>query len=363
MNKWINNNNFSFYDNVSTLKISTFKNIVIFDLDNTIIKTKSGKTFPINSDDWVFNYPNIPDVINSFDKTLIGIISNQKGLKTDIQIKDWQSKLNNMMKRINVHFVFSSFKDDRFRKPMIGSWEYLKDILKGLDVPNNNILYVGDAAGRTGDHTDTDLKFAQNCNFKFSTPEKFFKIKVPKQNLTISYPNLDYYTKIDFTKIITSITNNFDNKKILITMIGFPGCGKSYLRKLFINKFNKFKYNNKDDIKNKVISDNLVIKHNKDIDFIIDDNTNTNLKSRNELNKFYPNHYKIGIYFNYDLELAMHLNYMRMFWYGTELIKKVAYYALNKNFDIPSEKEFDYFVELNKLIPDFNLETNIKYYF
>ena len=31
MNKWINNNNFSFYDNVSTLKLSTFKNVVIFD--------------------------------------------------------------------------------------------------------------------------------------------------------------------------------------------------------------------------------------------------------------------------------------------------------------------------------------------
>ena len=69
MNKWINNNNFSFYDNVSTLKLSTFKNVVIFDLDNTIIKTKSGKTFPINSNDWIFNYSNVPDIINALDKS------------------------------------------------------------------------------------------------------------------------------------------------------------------------------------------------------------------------------------------------------------------------------------------------------
>ena len=70
---------------------------------------------------------------------------------------------------------------------------------------DKNSYYCGDALGRKRDFSDTDLKFALNCNFKFSTPEKFFNIKVPKQNLTISYPALDYYTKNDFNKII------FDN--------------------------------------------------------------------------------------------------------------------------------------------------------
>jgi len=42
------------------------------------------------------------------------------------------------------------------------------------------------------------------------------------------------------------------------------------LRKLFINEFNNFKYYNQDDIKNKVISNNLISKHNTNIDFIID---------------------------------------------------------------------------------------------
>jgi hypothetical protein len=138
---------------------------------------------------------------------------------------------------------------------------------------------------------------------------------------------------------------------------------ESYLRKLFINENNNFKYINNDDIKNKIINDKLINKHNKEINYIIDDNTNTTLKSRNDISKIYKDHFKIGIYFNYDIDTSMHLNYMRMFWYGYSLIKKVAYNTLNKKFNIPTEKEFDLLIELNKIIPEFDLETSVKYYF
>lgn len=362
---WINTLNYAFFENISSMSsvnLNKYKNIVIFDLDGTIIKTKSGKTFPINKNDWIFNYDNIVSFLNNLENTIIGIISNQKGLKSDGQIKDWEEKINQICKSINFHFVFASFKDDRYRKPMVSSWDFLKEQFKNLNIANSDIVYVGDAAGREGDHSDTDLKFALNCNFKFNTPEKFFKIKGSKQSLTITYPELIYYTKLQFNNIIKEITNKIkENNKVLITMIGFPSCGKSYLRKLIINEFNNFKYLNKDDIKNKVINDNLIHKHNSNIDFIIDDNTNTNLKTRKELNKNYETHYKIGIYFNYELDLAMHLNYIRMYWHGAELIKKVAYHTLNKGFEIPDGKEFDFLVQLDKIIPDF--ETSIKYYF
>jgi bifunctional polynucleotide phosphatase/kinase len=362
--KWINLESFTLFNNFSNIKIGNCKNVIIFDLDGTIIKTKSGKTFPTNFNDWVFNYGNVVEKINSVDNAIIGIISNQKGIKSDSQLKDWQTKLTNIMSQIKFHFVFASCKDDRYRKPMIGSWEYIKDnFLKELNIPTNQIIYVGDACGRTGDHADTDIKFAYNCGFKFSTPEKFFNIKVGKQIASITYPELEYYTKVEFNKMIKSITDCFNKDKILITMIGFPGCGKSFMRKYLINSYPDFKYINKDDAKSKIINDNLVSKKDPNIRFIIDDNTNTNLKNRTELYKLYKSHFKIGIYFDYELDLAMHLNYMRMYWYGAELIKKVAYHTLNKNFDIPNEKEFDLFVKLDKLIPDFNLESTMKYYF
>jgi bifunctional polynucleotide phosphatase/kinase len=365
-NKWINMPTFTFFDNVSsTIKVNNYKKIIIFDLDGTIIKTKSGKTFPINSNDWIFNYDNVINIFNTLkNDTIIGIISNQKGIKSEFQMTEWQSKLNNIMKQINFHFIFASFKDDRYRKPMIGSWIYIKEYLKGLDIRSDEIIYVGDACGREKDHNDTDIKFALNCNFKFYTPEKFFKIHVGKQIATITYPELVYYTKIDFNNIIEGITNNFkENDKVLITMIGFPACGKSFIRKLLINEYPKFKYNNKDDIKNKVINNNLVLKHDASINFIIDDNTNMSLKNRKDLFKIYKTHFKIGIYYDYEIDLAMHLNFMRMYWYGQELVKKVAYYTLNKNADLSNEKEFNIFIKLDKIIPDFNLEKNLKYYF
>jgi bifunctional polynucleotide phosphatase/kinase len=368
-NKWINMPTFTYYDNIPTTKLNTYKNVIIFDLDGTVIKTKSGRTFPTNSSDWIFNYDSVVNTLNSLNSsnnTIIGIISNQKGIKSEFQMTEWQSKLNNIMKQVNFHFIFASFKDDRYRKPMIGSWEYIKDRLKGLEVPHTQIIYVGDACGRENpkDHSDTDIKFALNCDFKFYTPEKFFKIKVGKQIATITYPDLIYYTKTEFNKIIKNIMQLFkENDKVLITMIGFPSSGKSYIRKLFINEYSNFKYTNKDDIKNKVINNNLVSKHDENIDFVIDDNTNMSLKNRKDLFKIYKSHYKIGIYFDYEIDLSMHLNFMRMYWYGSELIKKVAYYTLNKNFDIPNEKEFDMFVKLDKVIPDFNLDTSLKYYF
>ena len=135
------------------------------------------------------------------------------------------------------------------------------------------------------------------------------------------------------------------------------------IRKNLINYNSNFKYINKDDIKKKIINNNIINKHDLNINYIIDDNTNTAFKNRNQIYKIYKSHFKIGIYFNYEIDLALHLNYMRMYWYGGELIKKVAYYTLNKKFNKPEEKEFDLLIKLDKIIPDFNLESSMKYYF
>ena len=39
-----------------------------------------------------------------------------------------------------------------------------------------DIFFVGDSAGREGDYSDFDLKFAQNCGISFFTPEEYFKL-------------------------------------------------------------------------------------------------------------------------------------------------------------------------------------------
>lgn len=363
MNKWYNYNSFSFYKK-SLNPNNKMDKMIIFDLDSTLIKTKSGRVFPANLNDWQLCYENVSQTINNLQNTITGIITNQKGLKTEKQLNDFQTKLNNIMKEINMDFVFVSLKDDGYRKPMIKSIEYIKEnFLNNTFNEFTKIIYVGDACGRKNDHSDTDIKFAYNCNFEFMTPEKFFKIKTVKrsQTKTITYSVLEYYEKSVFEKMYKDITNNFNNNKIFIMMIGFPGCGKSYLRKKIIKDFNNFKYINNDDIKNKVNNEHLISKDNNTYNYIINDNTNMNKLNRTKLLNIYKNHHKIGIFFDYDMDLALHLNYVRMYWYGENLVNKLVYRTLNKNYTKPDKNEFDVLITFDKLFPEY--KTSFNYYY
>ena len=144
-------------------------------------------------------------------------------------------------------------------------------------------------------------------------------------------------------KIITN------NNKIFIMMIGFPSSGKSFLRKHLISINSNIYYTNKDDEIKKNSNNNLIKKDLLNYDYVIDDNTNMNLAKRYSIVKSFNSYYKIGIFFDYSIELAMHLNYMRMFWYGAELIKKVGYFTMNKKFVEPDESEFDTLICFNKV--------------
>ena len=94
-------NNFNF---------SNVNKIILFDLDNTLIKTKSKKVFPINKYDWEFLTPDVPNIINSqlipnqnnpnTTNTICGIISNQKGLKNPEMVNNWIDKIKDINKKL-----------------------------------------------------------------------------------------------------------------------------------------------------------------------------------------------------------------------------------------------------------------------
>ena len=366
--------------NPDILKKDNVKKILIFDLDGTLIKTKSGKVFPINGMDWEFLYPNIPAFINKIDtkNIIIGIISNQKGLNNDMKKNEWISfKLKAIISLIPIDFVFASLKDDRFRKPIPGSWEFIKsELFKNIDISihplNKKIYFIGDAFGRNNDHSDTDIKFAQNCNFKFKTPELYFKSILNKDLLinskrgTINYPIINYYNKEKEDEILDVINKIVKlNKKVYIMCIGLPASGKSYLRNKILNKYDFFKYYNIDDINNKK-EDNKLINYNfiNDYNFIIDDNTNMKKNIRIKHLQKLSEYTKVGIWFNYDISICLHLNYLRMYWFGNKLVPKVAYNTLVKNFDNTEIKNlFDKFIELDKVFPELNFDNYFRYYF
>jgi bifunctional polynucleotide phosphatase/kinase len=364
---WIITDNYLFLNNKNNPKNN--EKIFIFDLDYTLITTLSGKVFPIDEYDWKFIYDSVEDKINELSKNnTIGIITNQMGLKSDFLIKKWITKMNNILKKISVNFVFVALKNDGYRKPLIKSLDVFAN--NGIILDNySSKYYIGDACGRHEDHSDTDLKFALNAKLRFRTPEKFFKIKIDiKQEVFITYPELNYYTVEKFVKIynnIVKLVNN--NEKVLIMMIGFPACGKSYLRNLLLEKINIHQNNlfyfNNDDIKDGIVNHSLCtnisvcVCKNK----LVNDNTNLSIKGRKMFLDKFNNYFTIGIFFDYDVVINMHLNYYRMYYHNKPLINKMIYNKLNKDFVKPNKNDFDRYFVINKIFPSF--KSKLKYFF
>jgi len=367
---WTITDNYLFLNNQKNIKNND--KIYLFDLDNTLITTTSGKVFPVDEYDWKFIYNSVEDKINSLSKNnnTIGIITNQMGLKNNFLIKKWIFKMNNILKKITVNFVFVALKNDCYRKPLLKSIDVLAN--NGIIIENYSIkYYIGDACGRAQDHTDTDLKFALNAKLRFRTPEKFFGIKTDnKQELFTTYPELDYYTVEKFIMITNNIIKLVkDNEKVLIMMIGFPACGKSYLRNLLLekinnqNSFDNIYYINNDDIKeglkNPSLCANLTDCNSKNK--IINDNTNLSVKNRKIFLDKFSDYFTIGIFFDYEMETNQYLNYYRMYNNNKPLINKMIYNKLNKDFVKPNKNDFDKYFVVNKIFPYF--KSKIKYLF
>lgn len=154
--------------------------IIFADLDSTLIETKSGKTFPINILDfrpiwkvWKYLRENLENGDYFF------IVSNQGGIKgSSVREAYFDSKISYIcnalkeflkLKDLTVDYMFCTSEDstDRLRKPNTGMFE---DIIKKYDlesIPKDCMLMIGDASGRPGDFSDSDLKAAKNFGIKY----------------------------------------------------------------------------------------------------------------------------------------------------------------------------------------------------
>lgn len=361
---------FGYNEDLDNINPKDIKSIYMFDLDYTLIKTKSGKKFPINKSDWELLYHSVSEKIFQLSDSIIGIISNQKGLKTQEQKVDWVDKIKQINMFIKIDFVFASISDDRYRKPLPGSFEFVKEKFASIDwdglVVKKKIYYIGDAFGRPNDFSDTDIKYALNNNFKFKTPEIFFDVnKEDGKSGSVDYPNINYFTELEQTNLFDKldiIVRTYN--KILIITIGLPASGKSFIRKELVKRYPQFTYSNNDDVHDKVQSRMLIKKISTDYDFVIDDNTNLDKSIRDSKLSQFKSYYKVGIWFDYNLELCWHFNWMRMYWFGAKLLPKITYYSLRKKLDHTNlEDGFDKFIKINKVFKEMNLDNKIKYYF
>jgi len=163
------------------------------DLDGTLIRTRKAR-FAKDEYDYAFLPNRIKTLKNYINKGYtIAIFTNQKR-SPNVMINKAQNVLTDLINEGIDPYIFVSTKDDNYRKPNLGMWQYfednfsresldsLRDSEKSSMISHNfkhkinydSSFYVGDAAGRPQDHSDADINFARRADIKFYTPEEIF---------------------------------------------------------------------------------------------------------------------------------------------------------------------------------------------
>lgn len=331
----------------------TKNKVACFDLDHTLIKPKSGKTFPIDKNDWIWIYDNVPQKLNELYQNDFNIIifTNQLGIsKNKTNKEDIIFKISSIQKELNFPILaYIAYKDDVYRKPRIGCWKDLMKTLKNK-INKKDSFYVGDMAGRIKnknfkkDRNDSDRKFAKNAKINFLTPEMYFLGEKEREWQYNNY-KLDHVNNKDNLKIKPL-------KKEILLISGYPGSGKSTLASNLISEnFKQYNFFSKDKNGNNIIK--LVKKSINDNKNIIIEGLLFNYEKRKKyIDLAKENDYKIRIIeINSDFDFAYHLNVYRSIKTKEESIPKVVYYTYRKYYQKPNTKLFDQIINYNPNYP------------
>lgn len=274
------------------------KECIGFDLDGTLIN-QSNELLPFVKDRLHNLYQ---QGYNLF------ILSNQKRRKIGDPKLD--QKIDKVTKELDVPMsVYCAREEDVYRKPNPGV-NYL------LPKSFGKVKYfVGDAAGRSGDHSDDDLQFAKNIGVPHYTPESYF---LPFEELTRN-------SVFDF------------GDKTMIIMIGYPGSGKS---QYISDNLDDYEVISRDELKTMEKCEKETERVLREGGNVVIDNVNFKESDRErfiKLGKKYGYHI-IGMLMTNTMESSMHYAKKREEMTGKK-IPAVVFYKLRKEFQIPDEKE------------------------
>ncbi|XP_036602152.1 bifunctional polynucleotide phosphatase/kinase [Trichosurus vulpecula] len=213
--------------------------VACFDLDGTLITTRSGKVFPTGPEDWRILFPGIPKRLQELeaDGYKLVIFTNQLGIgRGRLRPQDFQAKVEAVLDALGASFqVLVATSSGIYRKPVTGMWDHLcEQANEGVPISLADSVYVGDAAGRPAnwapdrkkkDFSCGDRLFALNLGLRFSTPEEFFLNWSPAP-----------FTLPDFDPRTLSSTGPLclppDGPLVgagpeMVVAVGFPAAGKS----------------------------------------------------------------------------------------------------------------------------------------
>lgn len=234
--------------------------VYAFDMDGTLITTKSGAKFPKTADDWQLWHPTVTSVLqkklsaDTSSKRVV-IFTNQGGVSSGkTKPADITAKIEALVALLKVPSVvaFIMTTSTFNRKPSTGAWTMFCEKFNGGVKPDlAKSVYVGDAAGRPkegkrkADFSDTDLKFALNIGVPFMTPEQyFFNEREGSQGIPKSFA---FDPRQLGTKAVPMQFGPVDELE-LVFMVGAPGSGKSVLATTVFKSYTRI---NRDTLKTK----------------------------------------------------------------------------------------------------------------
>lgn len=165
------------------------KKVLFIDLDSTLIKTISGKTFPEDITDFRIQLPVLDKIIEKLPNLhKLFIVTNQGGLKSDLAEYDFRAKLyaiedicceylnNRFANSVGSDSKYCSFMDkaDPYRKP---NTAMLESLFTQWDVKSKKeCIMIGDASGKPGDFSDSDKKCAENFGIDYIDVRDFLEL-------------------------------------------------------------------------------------------------------------------------------------------------------------------------------------------
>jgi bifunctional polynucleotide phosphatase/kinase len=319
-----------------TLKVinplsSYSKKIAAFDLDDTLINTKSGKKLAKEMTDWKLMNDKVKPKLQDLVKKGYSIIifTNQKGVGKSGKVDEFEDKIKAIKDELNINLTaYVSLKDDYNRKPFPGMFEYHTS---QHPIDKTHSFYVGDAYSSVDAFSDSDYKFALNNKIPFYIADNYFNEENPTPyTIPIKSPLESYYGKMDETKLAEI------NKAKYILLVSPPASGKSTFCEKYLPNHLRL---SKDDYASPKLYKNAVkdaVNQDKPIVF---DNTHATQKSRDEIISMLPKNAEV-LYLvrNIPKDIAMYLNRYRYYTTRNEskYLPDIAIHVWYKNYEEPT---------------------------
>ncbi|KAI0086680.1 PNK3P-domain-containing protein [Irpex rosettiformis] len=298
--------------------------IAAFDLDGCLVESSfvKGRNVKCDKDkapSFTWWRPGVPKKLKQIygEGYSIIIVTNQN-LRGKNATSNWKKKIPAIAASIpNVPFhIYAAIEKDGYRKPMPGMWYEIQRLFEeqGVSIDLDRSFFVGDAAGRKGDHSSSDRKWALNVGIPFSTPEEYFlglksaEYTLPGFDVTSLAQNVPPIMPTSTPLIPEPPTTE------VVLFVGYPAMGKSTF---YTRNFQSAGYVhvNQDALRTKEKCVKAVEEALEDGKSCVVDNTNRD-KATRKLYIQLARKFNVPvrcIHFNGSIDLAWHNNLYRAF--------------------------------------------------